>query len=241
VSRKDLSRTVIEGGRYFHNKLERRASHGTARARTRAWLDRVRVDGEAADATAPRRGPRVHKMFYDKLAPAKRWLDAQVGRPWNKVFAELCARFDTRTVAGRHVVHDHMLGWVRLAGEVPRWSYVPFFVDAHGIMRRESWSRRSWSRLRAETKQWVRDRRAVLTHRGWWWFRIAPETICTSNWMCKCAHVFFGGTTLHEVRLVEDAPMTRGEMRRIDRLPPDMRAQIVLAIGAGTGLAARVK
>src|SRR4051812_4716895 len=112
VARKDLSRTVIEGGRYYRNCYFRRASHGIERATTREWLDRVNVDLDEADASAPPARPRVHKEFHDKLMPAHRWLVAQVGRPWSKVFSELSARFDTRTVAGRHVVHDHMLRWV---------------------------------------------------------------------------------------------------------------------------------
>ena len=81
MSRKNLSRTVIEGGRYHRNCWMRRASHGIARAATRDWLDRVALDLEEADATVAPTRPRVHKMFRDKLGPAHRWLLAQVGRP----------------------------------------------------------------------------------------------------------------------------------------------------------------
>ena len=140
MARKDLSRTVIEGGRYYSNCWERRASHGIERATTREWLDRVAVDLDEADATLPPPRKRVYKMFRDKLAPAHRWLVAQVGRPWSKVYSELCARFDTRTVAGRHVVHDHMLQWVRRYDDVQwRWwrsRYYDLVIDRHGILRK---------------------------------------------------------------------------------------------------------
>jgi hypothetical protein len=79
----------------------------------------------------------VGKAFYDKLAPAQRWLVAQVGRPWDKVYSDLCAEFDTRTVAGRHVVHDHMLHWVR-RWDVPSpyWRRFELVIDEHGILRK---------------------------------------------------------------------------------------------------------
>jgi hypothetical protein len=137
VARKDLSRTVIEGGRYYHNTYFRRASHGTERATTREWLDRVAVDLDEADETVPPPLKRVGKMFYDKLAPAQRWLASQVGRPWSKVYSDLCARFDARTVAGRHVVHDHMLKWVRRYDALPtHHSRHDLVIDRHGILRK---------------------------------------------------------------------------------------------------------
>jgi hypothetical protein len=175
VSRKDLSRTVIEGGRRYYNSWDRRQSHAEERASTRAWLDRVSIDGELADdlVLPPRR--RVHKEFHDKLAPAKRWLAAQVGRPWNKVYAELCARFDSRTVAGQHVVQDHMLDWV-YRGDLSSLSWQRdrnFVVDAHGILRRGTFYGASWSRLRKDADAFAEGRRAAHTYKGWWWFRIA--------------------------------------------------------------------
>src|SRR5438105_10112930 len=89
LSRKDLSRTVIEGGRYYHNCDERRASHAIERANTRQWLDRVCIDPDVADESAPEPKPHISKLFHDKLAPAQRWLASQVGRPWDKVYSEL--------------------------------------------------------------------------------------------------------------------------------------------------------
>lgn len=240
MSRKDLSRTVIEGGRYYHNSHARRASHGIERARTRTWLDRVRADDDTADATSSARGPRVPKQFRDKLGPAKRWLGAQVGRPWNAVYSELRARFDARTIAGRHVVHDHMLPWVVIDEVAHRTYRPPFFVDSRGILRGAP-SRGELRRLRDDAKRWANGRRAIVTYRGWLWFRFVPRTICTAGWTCPHGHVYLDHIKLHELRLVEDAAMTRGEVRRLHRLPPDLRAQIVIAIGAGTGLAARAK
>jgi hypothetical protein len=237
VSRKDLSRTVIEGGRYFHNSYLRRASHGITRARTREWLDQVCADLDEADETAPRPGPRVHKLFRDKLGPAKRWLAAQVGRPWAKVYADLCARFDTRTTAGRHVVHDHMLPWVWRGDLSEHRSHRVFFVDAHGILRRYALRERAWWRLREEVLTWAQQRRASNTFYGWWWFHREPlGEACPKRWQCPHReHFEVGGVAYHNVRYVPDARLTPAELRRLDRLPWKLRALIVVNVTWSTG------
>lgn len=232
MARKDLSRTVIEGGRYYHNCWFRRASHGVERATTRAWLDRVAVDLDEADATAPPPRAPVGKMFRDKLGPAHRWLVAQVGRPWTKVYADLCARFDTRTIAGRHVVHDHMLHWVRRHDAPPgHHSRYDLVIDRHGILRKPRWFGRSLAKLRLEVRAWAADRVCALTHRGWWWFRreaIGPP--CPARYRCAHRrHVDVGDATYHAARFVDAGAMTRGQRRYLERLPEELRARLVIA------------
>ena len=231
MARKDLSRTVIEGGRYYYNAYSRRASHRTERATTRAWLDRVSVDLDEADELAPPSRPRVRKQFYDKLSPAKRWLEAQVGRPWDKVFADLCASFDTRTVAGRHVVHDHLLQWVR------RWD-VPspyrrrfeLVIDEHGILRKPWWVGVSHKLLRARLIAWSGGRFAASTYRGWWWFTkeaIGPR--CDRPWQCARRHDTVGDHAYHAVRFVGVGAVSRGQRAYLERLPADLRDVVVIA------------
>jgi len=238
VARKDLSRTVIEGGRYYHNCYFRRASNGEHRATTREWLDRVSVDLDEADATSPPPRRRVQKMFRDKLGPAMRWLVAQVGRPWDKVYADLCANFDTRTVAGRHVVHDHMLQWVRRIDEPTRYSRrFELVIDAHGILRKPSWFGTSFRKLRERALAWASGRVAAHTYRGWWWFR--PEPIgarCDTPYRCSHAKHYEirvagrqPGRYYHAVRYVGDGPLSRGQLAYLDRLPVDLRSQLVIA------------
>lgn len=97
MATKDFSRTVIEGGRARFNCWERRRSHRVVRARERMAL----AGGGDWDGVVIARRTPVWRAFADKLAPAERYLAAQVGRPWSKVRSELFARFDTRTTAGR--------------------------------------------------------------------------------------------------------------------------------------------
>lgn len=47
------------------------------------------------------------KQFGDHLNPLRRWLETQVGRPWNKVYSELCEKCDQRSFTKEHV-HLHV-------------------------------------------------------------------------------------------------------------------------------------
>jgi len=212
VGRKDLSRTVIEGGRYYRNCYERRASHGTARARLRDWLDNV----DDPDASDPAPLDPVPRSFRDKLRPAMRWIDAQVGRSWAKVRAELHAKFDARTIAGQHVLHDHMLGEVFEGGLPTRigWgnrSYADWYVDAQGILRRTRYLGRTSRELARDVEAWRGARRATLRDGAWWWF----DRVAT------------GQAPNIVVRYVSARRMTKAERRYLDRLPPWARALVV--------------
>jgi len=135
VSTKNLARTVIEGGRYFFNSWERRHSHAVARAADHVVAARARA-GDDPDALVWPEPKPVRKEFHDKLSPAEQWLRAQTGRPWWKVRSEIAARFDVRTLAGQHIVFDHLLPgrWDRDGTwRVSRDNR--FFVDRHGILR----------------------------------------------------------------------------------------------------------
>lgn len=228
MGRKDLSRTVIEGGRYFHNSWQRRASHGIERARTRAWLAAVASDPDEAEDTDAVPKPRVRKSFRDKLGPAYRWIDAQVGRAWNTVRAELFARFDSRTIAGHHVLFDHVLREIAAEGiELPRnlkrgdrW-----YVDDHGVLRRALIGGKTWRQIYRETLAWRGTRRAAVTEQGWWWYQRAPVGPRCGDYRCTLVHY---DDRTHRLAFVPTAPLTRGDHRRIDRLPDDIRREVVV-------------
>lgn len=215
MGRKDLSRTVIEGGRRFSNCDDRRASHGIERARTREWLDQVKQDVEQAEDTVVPARPRVIKQFHDKLAPAHRWIDSQVGRPWAKVRSELIARFDARTVAGRHVLYDHMLRDVSERGpEVNIYGRaLAWYVDIHGILRRNPWSGASGRRRYAEVRAWRGARRAVLTYCGWWWYFRSECDLCRTYGECRQ----WNHAGYRAVRFVPERPLGRSDLKRLTR------------------------
>lgn len=58
-----------------------------------------------------------HKSQSDVLGPLKGFLKSNVGRPWNKVWSEVCEKTDSRTILGSHL-RDHIRWMVELDVEV---------------------------------------------------------------------------------------------------------------------------
>lgn len=91
----------------MHEVLIERPRRG-ARFKTRR-NNKPRVtewDGEDGYGRDYRPNPLRTKYFDDFLQPLKRWLRRQVGRPWDKVWSELCAGIDARSTVGKHLM-DH--------------------------------------------------------------------------------------------------------------------------------------
>ena len=53
------------------------------------------------------------KSFTDVLGPLSRFLHSNLGRPWDKVYSEMCASLDKRKVTGRHIF-QHLQDMVEL-------------------------------------------------------------------------------------------------------------------------------
>jgi hypothetical protein len=136
--REDMDEVVIErprGGRY------RAALSEGGRRLERNRLDR---DGESApQRLGMRRDARERKELSDLLGPLYRYVRSQVGRPWSKVYSEICAGLDRRNTLQNHVfghlrdvveIHTFLQGrevWVRSFGTNPkpiRRSLAEFFV-----------------------------------------------------------------------------------------------------------------
>lgn len=193
MATKNLARTVIEGGRGRYNKFDRRYSNRQNRRSARAFTHRACLDHEVADTCdiLPRR--KVYRGHRDRLAAAKRWLASFVGTPWNDVRAQIANRFDTRTIAGQHIVFDHLLPSVK---DRPcyGWCHFDFLVDGDGLLQEHplpQWrlSRRlrkmqppgkvwhSW----AEIHLWAQGRRVGRCGSTWFWFE------CTRDSWIPCA------------------------------------------------------
>lgn len=54
-----------------------------------------------------------HKTFTDVLGPIKGFIRKNVGKPWNKIYSEICKVLDKRKVTHAHVI-DHIYQWVGL-------------------------------------------------------------------------------------------------------------------------------
>lgn len=92
--RKDMHEVLIERPRRGH----RRKTHRGNRPRVSEWTR----DDSYADAYRPRQ--HRTKYFDDLLSPLERWLRKQVNRPWDKVWSEIVAGIDSRSVVGQHLL-----------------------------------------------------------------------------------------------------------------------------------------
>lgn len=229
MARRDLSRTVIEGGRYRFAKFLRRSENAAARADQRAWIDAVHVDPDLAEDRSLDRVIKRNRHPYDKLAVTRRWLRARCGRRWDDVFSELLARFDPRTIAGRHIVFDHMLRDVRRGSDPERPSGFRFEVDDDGILR--VLPRGSAHHVRREKPRlppWTDGFHAVRHDGRWWWIGDRIVNNCVQLTRCRLAHAFGPGPVArHFTRATLIRPMTSTDVGRLTSSPPRVRDLIL--------------
>jgi hypothetical protein len=165
---------------------------------------RIEVSEDADDCFPTRIGHRRaaalgrdRKWLNENLAPLRRYLERQTGRPWNDVWSEICANISLDNTVQKHV-RDHVKDFVavntpirdgtimmvsRYGGPQPlngnRW--LRLYVDPQtGILRRIP-SARSWraarkqaaARVEAETAMRMRvlsaNRQLHLLDDGNWW------------------------------------------------------------------------
>jgi hypothetical protein len=54
-----------------------------------------------------------YRSLNENLAPLRRYLRAQLGRPWDKVFSEICAGIDRRNTVQQHI-HQHIRDFIAI-------------------------------------------------------------------------------------------------------------------------------
>lgn len=172
-------------------------------------------DGDAAaarlrrDFDSPMRlGMRAgygYRSLNENLAPLRRYLRAQLGRPWNKVFSEICAGIDRRNTVQQHI-HHHIRNFIavdvevrdgRLVDLADRWGFLridcgisqELYVDPRTRLIRLNQHYRSWRlgaaeyRRReaaeiAERRRAVDERTLLLLVEGIWYcveVRVLPK------------------------------------------------------------------
>jgi hypothetical protein len=142
-----------------------------------------------------------YRTLNENLNPLRRYLESQVGRPWDKVWSDICKNLKPSNTVQQHV-RDHIPDFVAIKtsmkdGEVwvqERWSkgplkdsHVRLFVDPKsGLLRRNKcW--RSWeSKRRAEEAAAKKERDLrmrvasatkqyhLLSDGAWWEVTLAP-------------------------------------------------------------------
>jgi hypothetical protein len=137
--------------------VERPRRKGWAWNKPKGYQRKLRRYGE--DGPPSREGIKLRwhgrtKNLNEHLGPLRRYLDKQVGRPWDKVFSEICARINRNSAVQDHVrdhVEDYVTTHVILIDGVPcngeggyhygkplhQYRYRPWYVCPRtGLLRR---------------------------------------------------------------------------------------------------------
>jgi hypothetical protein len=131
-------------------------------------LRRLRDDGPPLREGIKTRWQGHTKDFNEHLGPLRRYLNSQVGRPWDKVFSEICAHISRNSAVQDHV-RDHVAEYVTthviLVDGVPcsgegglqygtplhQLPWKPWYVCPHsGLLKRIRFSGRRRGRTRME-------------------------------------------------------------------------------------------
>lgn len=157
MSQKNIARTVLEGGRRQFCRIKEKEEDGKERTAYKAYCHNAVLDEDAEEPRSVALGGHYtgkrYRDFADKLGPLRRWLESQVGRPWDSVRSEIVARFDAKSLAGRHAL-GHLEGFVTLPNEPYSWltrktTRYPgmLYVDRKGFLRQEPKRKRSRRRF----------------------------------------------------------------------------------------------
>ena len=102
--RSDMAKVIVERPR------KRRWAWNKPKGLQRR-LNRLLGEGPPIREGMKARWQKHTKIFNEHLGPLRRYLDSQVGRPWDKVFAEISPHINRNSVVQDHV-RDHVDGYV---------------------------------------------------------------------------------------------------------------------------------
>lgn len=139
--RKDMAKVVTEAPRYGHQWPSRK--WGRTLTRNEIPVDNDELldydSGPLRTGRWSRQYGDEKKRFSDVLGPLRGYLRKQVGRPWDKVWSELSANLDKRSVSGSHIF-DHIKQevqqecWLAVDGKVYyRRRYSPEPTEVTGL------------------------------------------------------------------------------------------------------------
>jgi hypothetical protein len=144
-----------------------------------------------------------YRSLNENLAPLRRYLHAQVGRPWSKVFGEICGGIDRRNTVQQHI-HQHIRDFIAIDVEVrdgrladladsrrfgirSSGLFQELYVDPDSGLIRPNKDYRSWRRRVVERQQREQaeisarrrsvDERTLLLRLDDVWFRVLVEIL----------------------------------------------------------------
>lgn len=97
--REDMSKVVIERPRWGHSLPSKKTGQ-----RLRRYDPGHEYEDSPKRLSGRAKYPKgATKEFSDFLTPLERFLQSSLGKPWDKVYSELCQHLDKRKTTGRHV------------------------------------------------------------------------------------------------------------------------------------------
>lgn len=110
----------------MHHLLVERGHAGTGytRHQPKGWEAQCRFRNEEDEQLESFREPVRHPWFSENLRPLYRFLDAQVGRPWDKVYSEIRAHVNADTAVQYHILqhlYDRIAVKVRMNNDGSLW------------------------------------------------------------------------------------------------------------------------
>lgn len=131
-----------------------------------AQADRLRDDFDGPKQLGMRAG-HGRPWLNENLSPLRRYLRAQVGRPWNKVYSEISAGIDRRNTVQQHI-YEHIEDFIAIdvaasfTGRV-RGRYQELYVDPRTGLIRINKEHRAWRREQIERRE--RDQAQLVARR----------------------------------------------------------------------------
>ena len=113
----------------------------------RQHLKRMDADEETRTSTTinPSKLRKQEKGFGENLAPLKRFINKQIGRPWNKVYSEICQHNSKAGAVGLHIF-QHLFAYIETntekyehgriytkAGDTTHWNWARYEIS-HGTL-----------------------------------------------------------------------------------------------------------
>lgn len=165
--RPDMGRIIVDKPRRAPSPQKGRERHAIDEDAPKRERMRETTHGRFSEPVSAR--------FTDRLAPLKRWLASNCGRPWNKVYSEIRRVAPWNNPKGQHLL-SHVFQYVSFPGERSYESTyggrnfgIWFYVDEHWILRQTKITKEKPINYPA-TRIVVDADHEYRMHNGLWWF-----------------------------------------------------------------------
>jgi hypothetical protein len=191
--RADMGKVLVERPRLGRWRSDGGPAKGYAK-RLKKCLDAG--DSPPAREGMKRRGGNT-KFFNEHLGPLRRFLEANIGRPWDKVYSEICQFVDRGNVVQKHIL-THLFEYVVTNvvlidgepcqgkayagryGEPLRTSHARhqwYVCPKSGLLRKSKYVPRDWRAKPAAPRVVKLNNKQVCVDRGDRWELISVERI----------------------------------------------------------------